>query len=44
MTLSLRTRILYGTSRVGSEALGRSQGLWLLYYLSLIHISEPTRP
>jgi GPH family glycoside/pentoside/hexuronide:cation symporter len=32
MTLSLRTRILYGTSRVGSEALGRSQGLWLLYY------------
>ena len=32
MTLPLRTRILYGTSRVGSEALGRSQGLWLLYY------------
>src|ERR1043166_202769 len=32
MTLPLRMRILYGTSRVGSEALGRSQGLWLLYY------------
>jgi glycoside/pentoside/hexuronide:cation symporter, GPH family len=30
--LPLRTRLLYGTSRVGSEALGRSQGLWLLYY------------
>src|ERR1043166_3544871 len=32
MTLPLRMRILYGTSRIGSEALGRSQGLWLLYY------------
>jgi GPH family glycoside/pentoside/hexuronide:cation symporter len=30
--LPLRTRLLYGTSRLGSEALGRSQGLWLLYY------------
>ncbi len=30
--LPLRTRLLYGTSRVGSEALGRSQALWLLYY------------
>jgi GPH family glycoside/pentoside/hexuronide:cation symporter len=30
--LSLRTKVLYGTGRVGSEALGRSQGLWLLYY------------
>jgi GPH family glycoside/pentoside/hexuronide:cation symporter len=30
--LPLRTRILYGTSRLGSEALGRSQSLWLLYY------------
>jgi GPH family glycoside/pentoside/hexuronide:cation symporter len=32
MTLRLRTKLLYGTSRIGSEALGRSQGLWLLYY------------
>jgi GPH family glycoside/pentoside/hexuronide:cation symporter len=32
VSLPLRTRILYGTSRIGSEALGRSQGLWLLYY------------
>jgi GPH family glycoside/pentoside/hexuronide:cation symporter len=31
-TLLLRTRLAYGTSRIGSEALGRSQGLWLLYY------------
>jgi GPH family glycoside/pentoside/hexuronide:cation symporter len=30
--LPLRTRLLYGASRLGSEALGRSQGLWLLYY------------
>ena len=30
--LPLRTRILYGTSRLGAEALGRSQALWLLYY------------
>jgi GPH family glycoside/pentoside/hexuronide:cation symporter len=30
--LSRRTKVLYGTGRVGSEALGRSQGLWLLYY------------
>jgi GPH family glycoside/pentoside/hexuronide:cation symporter len=30
--LPLRTRLLYGTSRLGSEALGRSQALWLLYY------------
>ncbi len=27
-----RTRFLYGTSRIGSEALGRASGLWLLYY------------
>ncbi len=32
MSLPLRTKLLYGTSRIGSEALGRSQGLWLLYY------------
>ena len=32
MAIPLRTRILYGTSRVGSEALGKSSGLWLLYY------------
>jgi glycoside/pentoside/hexuronide:cation symporter, GPH family len=32
--LPFRTRLLYGTSRIGSEALGRSQGLWLLYYYS----------
>ena len=32
MSLPLRARVLYATSRVGSEALGRSQGLWLLYY------------
>jgi glycoside/pentoside/hexuronide:cation symporter, GPH family len=32
MALPLRTKLLYGTSRIGSEALGRSQGLWLLYY------------
>jgi len=31
-TIPLRTRILYGTSRVGSEAIGKSGGLWLLYY------------
>ena len=28
----LRTKLLYATSRVGSEALGKSSGLWLLYY------------
>lgn len=32
MTIPLRTKLLYGTSRVGSEALGKSSGLWLLYY------------
>jgi glycoside/pentoside/hexuronide:cation symporter, GPH family len=32
VTLPRSRQILYGTSRVGSEALGRSQGLWLLYY------------
>jgi glycoside/pentoside/hexuronide:cation symporter, GPH family len=30
--IPLREKLLYGTSRVGSEALGRSSGLWLLYY------------
>jgi len=30
--IPLRTKLLYGTSRVGSEALGKSSGLWLLYY------------
>ncbi|HVM57734.1 MAG TPA: MFS transporter [Gaiellaceae bacterium] len=32
VTMPLRTRLLYGTSRLGSEALGKSGGLWLLYY------------
>jgi glycoside/pentoside/hexuronide:cation symporter, GPH family len=32
MTIPLRTKLLYGTSRIGSEALGKSSGLWLLYY------------
>jgi len=32
LTIPLRTKLLYGTSRVGSEALGKSSGLWLLYY------------
>src|SRR5919197_1467864 len=30
--MPLRRKLLYGTSRIGSEALGRSGGLWLLYY------------
>ncbi len=30
--IPLRTKLLYGTSRIGSEALGKSSGLWLLYY------------
>jgi GPH family glycoside/pentoside/hexuronide:cation symporter len=30
--LPLRTKLLYGSARIGNEALGRSQGLWLLYY------------
>jgi glycoside/pentoside/hexuronide:cation symporter, GPH family len=32
MPIPLRTKLLYGTSRIGSEALGKSSGLWLLYY------------
>jgi GPH family glycoside/pentoside/hexuronide:cation symporter len=32
VSLPRRTKLLYGTARVGNEALGRSQGLWLLYY------------
>ena len=32
MAIPLRTKLFYGTSRVGSEALGKSSGLWLLYY------------
>lgn len=32
MTIPLRTKVLYGTSRIGSEAIGKSGGLWLLYY------------
>jgi GPH family glycoside/pentoside/hexuronide:cation symporter len=31
-SLPLRTKLLYGTSRIGSEAVGRAGGLWLLYY------------
>lgn len=30
--IPLRTKLLYGTSRIGSEALGKAGGLWLLYY------------
>lgn len=32
MEVPLRTRILYSASNIGSEALTRSRGLWLLYY------------
>src|SRR6266516_6894533 len=32
MSLPLRTKLLYGTGRIGSEALGRSQALWLFYF------------
>jgi glycoside/pentoside/hexuronide:cation symporter, GPH family len=31
-SIPLGTRLLYGSSRIGSEALGKSSGLWLLYY------------
>ena len=37
MAIPLRTKLLYGTSRVGSEALGKSSGLWLLYYYAPPH-------
>ena len=30
--LPLRTKLLYASSSLGSEALGQSRGLWLLYY------------
>jgi GPH family glycoside/pentoside/hexuronide:cation symporter len=30
--LPLRTKLLYATSNIGSEALGNSRSLWLLYY------------
>jgi GPH family glycoside/pentoside/hexuronide:cation symporter len=32
VAIPLRTKLLFGSSRIGAEALGRSQGLWLLYY------------
>jgi len=32
VSIPLRTKLLYGTSRIGSEGLGKSSGLWLLYY------------
>jgi len=32
LALPLRTKLLYATSNVGGEALGRSRSLWLLYY------------
>ena len=32
MSLPLRTKLLYATSNVGSEAVGRSRSLWLVYY------------
>jgi GPH family glycoside/pentoside/hexuronide:cation symporter len=32
MPLSLHAKVLYGTSRVGIEAIGKSQALWLVYY------------
>jgi GPH family glycoside/pentoside/hexuronide:cation symporter len=30
--IPLRTKLLFGTSRLGSEALGKATGLWLFYY------------
>ena len=32
MALPLRAKLLYGTGRIGAEALGRSRSLWLVYY------------
>jgi glycoside/pentoside/hexuronide:cation symporter, GPH family len=32
VALPLRSKLLYGTSRIGIEALGKSQALWLVYY------------
>ena len=32
MALPLRTKLLYATSNIGSEALTRSRSLWLVYY------------
>ena len=32
MSLPLRSRILYASSSIGSEALGRSRSLWLVFY------------
>ena len=32
MALPLRTKLLYGTSNIGSDALTRSRSLWLVYY------------
>jgi GPH family glycoside/pentoside/hexuronide:cation symporter len=32
VALPLRAQVLYGTSRVGIEAIGKSQALWLVYY------------
>lgn len=32
MSLPLRTKLLYATSNLGSEALARTRSLWLLYY------------
>jgi GPH family glycoside/pentoside/hexuronide:cation symporter len=32
MTMPRRTKLLYGSARLGSEAVGNSTGIWLLYY------------
>jgi glycoside/pentoside/hexuronide:cation symporter, GPH family len=32
MTMPLRTKVLFGSARLGSEAIGSSAGLWLLYF------------
>jgi glycoside/pentoside/hexuronide:cation symporter, GPH family len=42
--IPLKTRLLYGTSRLGAEALGKSQALWLLYYYAPPKDANPHLP
>ena len=44
LTFSIRQKYMSSSYRLGQDVVVDMTGLYLGYYLSLIHISEPTRP
>ena len=44
MELTLKQKTAFGIGAVGKDMVYALSASYVMYYLSLIHISEPTRP